>query len=65
MEVQIERLEKNKKDKEELLQDPEFFKNRSFQLEMDTYNDIKREVALLTKRWEDATLELEEMGGVT
>ncbi|PJZ38365.1 ABC transporter ATP-binding protein [Leptospira levettii] len=65
LEVQIERLEKNKKDKEELLQDPEFFKNRSFQLEMDTYNDIKREITLLTKRWEDATIELEEMGGVT
>ncbi|GBF51094.1 ABC transporter ATP-binding protein [Leptospira ryugenii] len=56
-------LEKNKKDKEELLQDPEFFKNRSYQLEMDTYNEIKNEIASLTSRWELATLELEEMGG--
>lgn len=63
IEVKLERLEKTKKDKEELLQDPEFFKNRSFQLEMDTYNDIKREIAVLTNRWEDVTLELEEMGG--
>lgn len=63
IEVKLERLEKNKRDKEELLQDPEFFKNRSFQMEMDTYNDIKREIAVLTSRWEDVTLELEEMGG--
>lgn len=62
IEVKLERLEKNKRDKEELLQDPEFFKNRSFQMEMDTYNDIKREIAVLTSRWEDVTLELEEMG---
>lgn len=63
IEVKLERLEKNKRDKEELLQDPEFFKNRSFQMEMDTYNDIKREIAVLTSRWEDVTLELEEMVG--
>lgn len=63
IELKLERLEKNKRDKEELLQDPEFFKNRSFQMEMDTYNDIKREIAVLTSRWEDVTLELEEMGG--
>jgi ATP-binding cassette subfamily F protein 3 len=63
IENKLERLEKNRKDKEELLQDPEFFKNRSFQLEMDTYNEIKNEIASLTSRWELATMELEEMGG--
>ncbi len=63
IEVKLDRLEKNKKDKEELLQNPEFYKNRSFQLEMDTYNDIKNEIASLTSRWELATQELEEIGG--
>jgi ATP-binding cassette subfamily F protein 3 len=63
IENKLERLEKNRKDKEELLQDPEFFKNRSFQLEMDTYNEIKKEIANLTSRWEIATIELDEMGG--
>ncbi len=63
IENKLERLEKNRKDKEELLQDPEFFKNRSFQLEMDTYNEIKNEIASLTSRWELATLELDEIGG--
>jgi len=63
IENKLERLEKNRKDKEELLQDPEFFKNRSFQLEMDTYNEIKNEIANLTSRWEIATIELDEMGG--
>ncbi|MDF3819803.1 ABC-F family ATP-binding cassette domain-containing protein [Leptospira sp. 96542] len=63
IEAQLERLETTRKDKEELLQDPSFYKNRSFQLEMDTYNDIKKEISTLSKRWEDAILELEEMGG--
>ncbi|MCZ8157549.1 MAG: ABC-F family ATP-binding cassette domain-containing protein [Leptospira sp.] len=63
IENKLERLEKNRKDKEELLQDPEFYKNRSFQLEMDTYNEIKNEIASLTSKWELATIELEEIGG--
>ncbi len=63
IENKLERLEKNRKDKEELLQDPEFYKNRSFQLEMDTYNQIKTEITSLISRWELATIELEEMGG--
>lgn len=64
IETKLDLLEKNKRDKEELLQNPDFYKNRSFQLEMDTYNEIKREIASLTKRWEDVHIELEEMGGV-
>jgi len=63
IESQLERLERVKKDKEELLQNPEFAKKRSYQLEVDTYNDIKREIAILTEKWEEANLELESLGG--
>ncbi|TGN06521.1 ABC-F family ATP-binding cassette domain-containing protein [Leptospira ilyithenensis] len=63
IETKLERLEKNRKDKEELLQNPEFYKNRSFQMEMDTYNEIKNEIASLTSKWELATQELDEIGG--
>ncbi len=56
-------LERSKKDKEELLQDPEFAKKRSYQMEVDTYNEIKKEIATLTERWELATIELESLGG--
>jgi len=63
IENKLQRLEKAKKDKEELLQDPEFAKKRSYQLEVDTYQEIKKEIASLTERWELATVELESLGG--
>jgi ATP-binding cassette subfamily F protein 3 len=59
IESKLDRLEKNKKDKEELLGDPSFFKNRSYQSELDTYNEIKNEIALLTERWESVSQDLE------
>ncbi|WCL49878.1 ABC-F family ATP-binding cassette domain-containing protein [Leptospira sp. GIMC2001] len=61
IEKRLELLEKNKKEKEELLADPSFFKNRSYQSELDAYNDIKNEIARLTIQWEDAQLELESL----
>lgn len=59
IEKKIELLEKNKKDKEDLLADPNFYKNRSYQSELDSYNEIKNEIASLTARWENVHLELE------
>lgn len=61
IEKKLELLEKNKKDKEDLLADPSFFKNRSYQSELDSYNQIKNEIASLTARWENVSIELESM----
>lgn len=61
IEKNLELLEKSKKDKEELLADPEFFKNRSYQSELDSYTGIKNEIAQLTENWESAHIELEEL----
>jgi ATP-binding cassette subfamily F protein 3 len=61
IEKRLELLEKNKKDKEELLADPEFFKNRSYQSELDSYTGIKNEIAQLTENWESAHIELENL----
>ena len=52
IETRLELLEKNKKHLEELLADPGFFKNRSYQTELDNYNETKKEIAILTERWE-------------
>jgi ATP-binding cassette, subfamily F, member 3 len=59
IEKKLDLLEKNKKSKEELLADPEFFKNRSYQTELDSYNEIKNEIASLTEKWEVAHKELD------
>ena len=52
IETRLELLEKNKKHLEELLADPGFYKNRSYQTELDNYNETKKEIANLTDRWE-------------
>ncbi|HMV45189.1 MAG TPA: ABC-F family ATP-binding cassette domain-containing protein [Leptospiraceae bacterium] len=52
IESRLELLERNKKHLEEVLSDPAFFKNRSYQNELDNYNDTKKEIAFLTERWE-------------
>lgn len=61
IEKRLELLERNKKDKEELLADPNFFKNRSYQSELDSYTEIKNEIALLTEKWENANIEIETL----
>jgi ATP-binding cassette, subfamily F, member 3 len=60
IETRLTRLEVNKKNLEEVLADPAFFKNRSYQTELDNYNDTKKEIANLTDKWEVLTKELEE-----
>ena len=52
IEARLDLLEKNKKHLEELLADPGFFKNRSYQTELDNYNETKKEIASLTEKWE-------------
>ncbi len=59
IEASLQRLEMNKKNSEEILADPAFYKNRSYQLELDTYNETKKEIAKLTDRWETLIEELE------
>jgi len=61
LENELELLDKNKRDKEELLADPGFFKKRSYQLELDTYAEIKNTIAILTERWEMVSKELENL----
>ncbi|MCG6169399.1 ABC-F family ATP-binding cassette domain-containing protein [Leptospira sp. FAT2] len=63
IEAKIELLEKSKKNLEEVLADPGFFKNRSYQLELDNFNEAKNEIARLTSEWESLQLELEELTG--
>ncbi|TGK29921.1 ABC transporter ATP-binding protein [Leptospira yasudae] len=63
IEAKIELLEKSKKNLEEVLADPGFFKNRSYQLELDNFNEAKNEIARLTSEWESLQLELEELSG--
>lgn len=61
IESRIALLEKNKTNSEELLADPQFYKNRSYQMELDTYNQTKAEILRLTEQWETLQLELEEL----
>lgn len=63
LEARIELLEKSKKNLEEVLADPNFFKNRSYQLELDNLNETKNEITRLTSEWESLQLELEELSG--
>jgi ATP-binding cassette subfamily F protein 3 len=58
IEKRLDLLEKNKKHLEELLADPGFFKNRSYQTELDNYNETKKEIANLTERWENLSEEI-------
>ncbi|EMO29310.1 hypothetical protein LEP1GSC170_1854 [Leptospira interrogans serovar Bataviae str. HAI135] len=48
---------------EEVLADPDFFKNRSYQLELDNLNETRNEITRLTSEWESLQLELEELSG--
>ncbi|EQA46188.1 ABC transporter, ATP-binding protein [Leptospira broomii serovar Hurstbridge str. 5399] len=64
IESKIALLEKNKSNSEELLADPQFYKNRSYQLELDTYNQTKLEIGRLTEQWESLQLELEELSAI-
>lgn len=59
IEKKMEQLEKNKADKEELLADPGFYQKRSYQTELDNYEEIKNEIAKLMDRWELVHNELE------
>ncbi|TGK06880.1 ABC transporter ATP-binding protein [Leptospira semungkisensis] len=59
IEAKIALLEKNKSNSEELLADPEFYKKRSYQMELDTYNETKAEIARLTENWEKLQTEME------
>ncbi|PJZ68337.1 ABC transporter ATP-binding protein [Leptospira perolatii] len=61
LEAKISLLEKNRANSEELLADPEFYKKRSYQMELDTYNETKAEIARLTEKWEELQSELEEL----
>lgn len=61
IETKIELLEKSKKNLEEVLADPGFFKNRSYQLELDNLNEAKNEITRLTSEWESLQFELEEL----
>lgn len=63
IEAKIELLEKSKRNLEEVLADPGFFKNRSYQLELDNFNETKNEISRLTQEWESLQLELEELTG--
>ncbi|PKA04195.1 ABC-F family ATP-binding cassette domain-containing protein, partial [Leptospira ellisii] len=63
IEAKIELLEKSKRNLEEVLADPGFFKNRSYQLELDNFNEAKNEISRLTQEWESLQLELEELTG--
>ncbi|EQA72072.1 ABC-F family ATP-binding cassette domain-containing protein [Leptospira noguchii] len=63
LETKIELLEKSKKNLEEVLADPDFFKNRSYQLELDNLNETRNEIIRLTSEWESLQLELEELSG--
>ncbi|AOP35469.1 ABC transporter ATP-binding protein [Leptospira tipperaryensis] len=63
IEAKIELLEKSKKNLEEVLADPGFFKNRSYQLELDNLNETKNEISRFTQDWESLQLELEELSG--
>ncbi|EMY76842.1 ABC transporter, ATP-binding protein [Leptospira weilii serovar Ranarum str. ICFT] len=61
IETKIELLEKSKKNLEEVLADPGFFKNRSYQLELDNLNETRNEITRLTSEWESLQFELEEL----
>ncbi len=61
IEIKIGLLEKNKSNSEELLADPLFYKNRSYQMELDNYNETKAEIGRLTEAWENLQLELENL----
>ncbi|TGK02874.1 ABC transporter ATP-binding protein [Leptospira langatensis] len=61
IEAKIALLEKNKANSEELLADPEFYKKRSYQMELDTYNETKAEIARLTENWEKLQTEMESL----
>ncbi|AVQ11449.1 ABC transporter, ATP-binding protein [Leptospira santarosai] len=63
LESKIELLERSKKNLEEVLADPDFFKNRSYQLELDNLNEVKNEITRLTSEWETLQFELEELSG--
>lgn len=64
IEAKIALLEKNKSNSEELLADPEFYKKRSYQMELDTYNETKKEISKLTETWEKLQIEMEELTSV-
>ncbi|TGL60777.1 ABC-F family ATP-binding cassette domain-containing protein [Leptospira sarikeiensis] len=61
IEGKIALLEKNKTNSEELLADPEFYKKRSYQMELDNYNETKKEISRLTETWEKLQIEMEEL----
>ncbi|ASP41228.1 hypothetical protein AMR47_02280 [Leptospira interrogans] len=63
LETKIELLVKSKKNLEEVLADPDIFKNRSYQLELDNLNETKNEITRLTLEWESLQLEFEELSG--
>jgi ATP-binding cassette subfamily F protein 3 len=60
IESKLNLLENNKKNLEEVLNDPAFFKNRSYQTELDNYNQVKKEISALTEKWELLMGELEK-----
>ncbi|GBF40029.1 ribosomal protection-like ABC-F family protein [Leptospira johnsonii] len=64
IEGKIALLEKNKTNSEELLADPEFYKKRSYQMELDNYNETKKEISRLTETWEKLQIEMEELSSV-
>lgn len=64
IEAKIALLEKNKANSEELLADPEFYKKRSYQMELDNYNETKKEISKLTETWEKLQIEMEELSSV-
>ncbi|MCE9501940.1 MAG: ABC transporter ATP-binding protein, partial [Leptospira sp.] len=55
-------LEKNKVRFEELLSDSSFYKNRSYHTELDNYNDTKKNISELSKKWEELSEEMELIG---
>ncbi len=63
LEAKISLMEKNKVRLEELLADPGFYKNRSYQTELDNYNEIKRDLVVYSTKWEESSEELESLLG--
>ncbi len=61
IESKIALMEKNKIRLEELLADPGFYKNRSYQTELDNYNEIKKDLSVFSTKWEESSEELESL----
>ncbi|MBE7412351.1 MAG: ABC-F family ATP-binding cassette domain-containing protein [Leptospiraceae bacterium] len=61
LEGKISLLEKNKVRLEELLADPGFYKNRSYQTELDNYSEVKKNLNSHSAKWEALSEELENL----